>query len=71
MLLISYALHAQVARETNEELRAIRADSSDGFDIEAILSIARRCFFCHLGKQLGLKVTYASIIRVLIGLLCL
>ncbi|XP_072971988.1 protein VAC14 homolog [Typha angustifolia] len=31
-----------VARETNEELRAIRADPSEGFDIEAILSIARR-----------------------------
>ncbi|XP_064992330.1 protein VAC14 homolog isoform X1 [Musa acuminata AAA Group] len=31
-----------VARETNEELRAIRADPSDGFNIHAILSIARR-----------------------------
>ncbi|XP_010916213.1 protein VAC14 homolog [Elaeis guineensis] len=31
-----------VARETNEELRAIRADPAEGFDIGAILSIARR-----------------------------
>ncbi|XP_008781327.1 protein VAC14 homolog [Phoenix dactylifera] len=31
-----------VARETNEELRAIQADPADGFDIGAILSIARR-----------------------------
>ncbi|XP_064949245.1 protein VAC14 homolog isoform X2 [Musa acuminata AAA Group] len=31
-----------VARETNEELRAIRADPADGFNIHAILSIARR-----------------------------
>ncbi|CAL9039950.1 protein VAC14 homolog [Musa acuminata AAA Group] len=31
-----------VARETNEELRAIRADPADGFNIDAILSIARR-----------------------------
>ncbi|KAF6150807.1 hypothetical protein GIB67_020890 [Kingdonia uniflora] len=30
-----------VARETNEELRAIRADPAEGFDIGAILSIAR------------------------------
>ncbi|CAN6466024.1 unnamed protein product [Victoria cruziana] len=31
-----------VAHETNEELRAIKADPSEGFDIEAILAIARR-----------------------------
>ncbi|KAH7683470.1 Vacuole morphology and inheritance protein 14 [Dioscorea alata] len=31
-----------VARETNEELRSIRADPGEGFDIGAILSIARR-----------------------------
>ncbi|XP_020089671.1 protein VAC14 homolog isoform X1 [Ananas comosus] len=31
-----------VARETNEELRAIRNDPPEGFDIGAILSIARR-----------------------------
>ncbi|CAK9140309.1 unnamed protein product [Ilex paraguariensis] len=31
-----------VARETNEELRAIKADPAEGFDIGAILSIARR-----------------------------
>ncbi|PIA26692.1 hypothetical protein AQUCO_09100085v1 [Aquilegia coerulea] len=31
-----------VARETNEELRAIRADPAEGFDVGAILSIARR-----------------------------
>nr|CAB3496619.1 unnamed protein product [Digitaria exilis] len=31
-----------VARETNEELRAIKADPTEGFDIAAILSIAKR-----------------------------
>ncbi|KAI0523256.1 hypothetical protein KFK09_005650 [Dendrobium nobile] len=31
-----------VARETNEELRAISADPAEGFDIGAILSVARR-----------------------------
>ncbi|KAK8923988.1 hypothetical protein KSP39_PZI019579 [Platanthera zijinensis] len=31
-----------VARETNEELRAIHANPAEGFDIAAILSIARR-----------------------------
>ncbi|KAL2347765.1 hypothetical protein Fmac_001765 [Flemingia macrophylla] len=31
-----------VARETNEELRAIKADSVEAFDVGAILSIARR-----------------------------
>ncbi|XP_028785293.1 protein VAC14 homolog [Neltuma alba] len=31
-----------VARETNEELRAIRADPSEAFDVGAILSVARR-----------------------------
>ncbi|RRT75220.1 hypothetical protein B296_00031479 [Ensete ventricosum] len=45
ILITSYAFHGQVARETNEELRAIRADPADGFNIDAILSIARRCIF--------------------------
>jgi len=31
-----------VARETNEELRAIKADQTEGFDIGAILVIAKR-----------------------------
>ncbi|XP_016441220.1 protein VAC14 homolog [Nicotiana tabacum] len=31
-----------VARETNEELRGIKADPAEGFDVGAILSIARR-----------------------------
>ncbi|XP_021909793.1 protein VAC14 homolog [Carica papaya] len=31
-----------VARETNEELRLIKADPAEGFDVGAILSIARR-----------------------------
>lgn len=31
-----------VARETNEELRMIRADPAEGFDVKAILSIAKR-----------------------------
>ncbi|XP_027360061.1 protein VAC14 homolog isoform X3 [Abrus precatorius] len=31
-----------VARETNEELRAIKADPAEAFDVGAILSIARR-----------------------------
>ncbi|GFZ15837.1 ARM repeat superfamily protein [Actinidia rufa] len=31
-----------VARETNEELRAIKADPAEGFEVGAILSIARR-----------------------------
>ncbi|KAG5532065.1 hypothetical protein RHGRI_026619 [Rhododendron griersonianum] len=41
-----------VARETNEELRAIQADPAEGFDVGAILSIARRCCSCNLGKSL-------------------
>ncbi|RWW77219.1 hypothetical protein BHE74_00014640 [Ensete ventricosum] len=43
--LITFSTFLMVARETNEELRAIRADPADGFDIDAILSIARRCIF--------------------------
>ncbi|KAG4946705.1 hypothetical protein GYH30_042807 [Glycine max] len=31
-----------VARETNEELRALKADPAEAFDVGAILSIARR-----------------------------
>jgi hypothetical protein len=34
----------QVARETNDELRAIKAEPSEGFDIGAVLVIARRSF---------------------------
>ncbi|KAL9389684.1 hypothetical protein Peur_018289 [Populus x canadensis] len=34
-----------VARETNEELRAIRADPTAGFDVRAILFIAKRQLF--------------------------
>ncbi|CAN4090467.1 unnamed protein product [Withania somnifera] len=33
-----------VSRETNDELRAIEADPAEGFDIGAILSVARRQF---------------------------
>lgn len=32
----------QVSRETNDELRAIEADPAEGFDVGAILSVARR-----------------------------
>jgi len=35
----------KVARETNEELRALKADPAEAFDVGAILSIARRCSF--------------------------
>jgi len=42
----------KVARETNEELRAIKADPAEAFDVGAILSIARRCSFSNLGKWL-------------------
>ncbi|TQD70922.1 hypothetical protein C1H46_043531 [Malus baccata] len=35
-----------VARETNEEIRAIKADPAEGFDVGAILSIARRASVC-------------------------
>jgi vacuole morphology and inheritance protein 14 len=38
----------KVARETNEELRSIKADPSEAFKVEAILSIARRYI---LGKD--------------------
>ncbi|KAL9673635.1 hypothetical protein QQ045_029896 [Rhodiola kirilowii] len=31
-----------VASETNEELRGIKADTPEGFDVSAMLSIARR-----------------------------
>ncbi|KAK6122277.1 hypothetical protein DH2020_043978 [Rehmannia glutinosa] len=36
-----------VARETNEELRGIQADPAEGFDVGAILSVARR----HLSSE--------------------
>lgn len=35
----------QVARETNEELRGMKADPAEGFDIGAILAVARRYLF--------------------------
>lgn len=37
--------HHQVACETNEELRRMEADPAEGFDVGAILSIARRYRF--------------------------
>ena len=39
-----FGLH-KVARETNEELRSIHVEPSDGFDVGAILSAARRLVF--------------------------
>ena len=45
----------KVARETNEELRAIQAVPAEGFDVGAILSIARRYSFSCPGKNLGFK----------------
>lgn len=41
-----YLLH-KVARETNEELRSIHVEPSDGFDVGAILSVARRLVFSY------------------------
>lgn len=38
-------LLCKVARETNEELRAIKADQAETFDVGAVLSVARRCIF--------------------------
>lgn len=40
----------KVARETNEELRTIKAEPAEGFDVGAILSIARRCSFSNQNK---------------------
>lgn len=45
----------KVARETNEELRVIRAHPAEAFDVGAILSIARRFSFSNLRKWLGFK----------------
>lgn len=65
LLSITDVSFSQVARETNEELRNIHADPAEGFDIGAILSIARRCFFfpllffCQLREKTSLKVTGA------------
>lgn len=44
-------LFVKVARETNEELRAIKAHPSDDFNVGSILSIAKRCNFFFNGKQ--------------------
>jgi vacuole morphology and inheritance protein 14 len=41
-----------VARETNEELRAIKADPAEGFDIGAILSIGKRFSTQSLGYEI-------------------
>jgi hypothetical protein len=41
----------KVARETNEELRAIRADPTAGFDVRAILFIAKRYSFVTCQKK--------------------
>ena len=35
-------IYFQVARETNEELRSFKAAPSEGFDVGAILSVAKR-----------------------------
>jgi len=43
-LFFDFYLH-KVARETNEELRSIHVEPSDGFDVGAILSVARRLVF--------------------------
>ena len=45
----------KVARETNEELRATKADPAEAFDVGAILSIARRWGFFWPEKALGLR----------------
>jgi len=41
----------KVARETNEALRGIKADPAEAFDVESILSIARRYNFYIIGKE--------------------
>lgn len=53
--ILNYDYH-QVARETNEELRAIQADPAEGFDVGAILTIARRLFSALYLKNLLLRM---------------
>jgi hypothetical protein len=53
---VIYFLGCKVARETNEELRAIKADPTEGFDIGAILSIAKRYSFKALDSKLSIIV---------------
>ena len=50
-LLIDFSV-CKVARETNEELRAINADPAEGFDIGAILSIGKRFSTQSLGYEI-------------------
>ena len=49
----NFWLMYKVARETNEELRAIQADPAEAFDVGAILSIARRCNFFFFTREIG------------------
>ncbi|ONM05998.1 Protein VAC14-like protein [Zea mays] len=50
-----------VARETNEELCAIKADPTEGFDIGAILSIAKRFSIKSFGNEITYKKFEAEI----------
>jgi hypothetical protein len=45
-----------VARETNEELRSIHVEPSDGFDVGAILSVARRLVFLYCCFYIRLNI---------------
>jgi hypothetical protein len=33
----------QLATKTNEELRVVKGEPADGFDVEVVMAIARRC----------------------------
>ncbi|OEL26527.1 Protein VAC14-like protein, partial [Dichanthelium oligosanthes] len=50
-----------VARETNEELRVIQADPTEGFDIGAILSIAKRFSTQSLGYKIKFNCQAPSV----------
>jgi hypothetical protein len=57
LTLITDFFVCKVARETNEELCAIKADPTEGFDIGAILSIAKRFSIKSFGNEIVCYLT--------------
>ncbi|PPS15550.1 hypothetical protein GOBAR_AA05036 [Gossypium barbadense] len=57
-----------VARETNEALRSIEANPTENFDVGGILSIARRCSLCYLGKMLALSDSSDEVVLLVLDI---
>lgn len=59
-----------MARETNEELRSFKAAPGEGFDVGAILAVAKRCGSLYFEESVFKVLEYSQLLSV-VNFLCI